>query len=186
MSIMCGNLFEKVGVNISTVYGLFDQEFRKSIPGTQNSAEFFATGISVVAHMSSPLVPAVHFNTRFIATEKNWFGGCADLTPIYPDDQESIVFHDAFKKTCNKYDKNYYPKFKKACDDYFYLHHRQEPRGIGGIFFDYFNNNDFDSDFNFVKDVGTTFKNTYTKIVKNKNHKSQTRSIYIQNILFFY
>ncbi len=167
MSIMRGNVFEKVGVNISTVHGEFSEEFRKKIPGTKNSPKFFATGISVVAHMRSPLVPAMHFNTRYIETSQSWFGGGSDLTPIYEDPKETNLFHDEFKDICDKYDVNYYPKFKKACDNYFYLKHRNEPRGVGGIFYDYLSN-DFTDDFSFTQDIGRTILEIYPQIVRNK------------------
>ncbi len=168
MSIMHGNIFEKVGVNISTVYGEFSKEFRKKIPGATENPEFFATGISLVAHMKSPLVPAMHFNTRYIETTKSWFGGGGDLTPIYPDEQETKMFHDAFKFVCDKYNPAYYPKFKKACDEYFFLKHRNEPRGVGGIFYDYLNTNNFHHDFAFTKDVGLAILNIYPKIIGKK------------------
>jgi coproporphyrinogen III oxidase len=167
MSLMHGNVFEKVGVNISTVHGEFSEAMRKQIPGAQQDPRFFATGISMVAHMRSPLVPAVHFNTRYIETPKSWFGGGSDLTPMYEDISESAKFHQAFKDACDKHDPNYYPDFKKQCDDYFYLKHRNEPRGIGGIFYDYLSNG-FDQDFAFTKDVGMTILQTYPEIVRTK------------------
>ena len=167
MSLMHGNVFEKVGVNVSTVHGEFSEAMRKQIPGAQQDPKFFATGISMVAHMRSPLVPAVHFNTRYIETTKSWFGGGSDLTPMYEDTSESAKFHQAFKDACDKHDPNYYPDFKKQCDDYFYLKHRNEPRGIGGIFYDYLSNG-FDQDFAFTKDVGMTILQTYPEIVRTK------------------
>ncbi len=167
MSLMHGNVFEKVGVNVSTVHGEFSEAMRKQIPGAQQDPKFFATGISMVAHMRSPLVPAVHFNTRYIETTKSWFGGGSDLTPMYEDTSESAKFHQAFKDACDKHDPNYYPDFKKQCDEYFYLKHRNEPRGIGGIFYDYLSNG-FDQDFAFTKDVGMTILQTYPEIVRTK------------------
>nr|WP_094649813.1 oxygen-dependent coproporphyrinogen oxidase [Rickettsia endosymbiont of Culicoides newsteadi] len=168
MSIMRGNLFEKVGVNISTVFGELSTEFSKNIPGTENSRQFFATGISIVAHLTSPLVPAVHFNTRYIETANRWFGGGGDLTPFYPDKNETAKFHTAFKQACNKHDPNYYHKFTKQCDEYFYLKHRNEPRGVGGIFYDYLNTGNFNNDFSFTKDVGQAFLTVYPEIVRTK------------------
>jgi coproporphyrinogen III oxidase len=167
-SIMKGNVFEKVGVNISSVHGEFSQGFRDKIPGASDNPNFFATGISLVAHMKSPLVPAVHFNTRYIETTKYWFGGGADLTPTFIDETETDKFHAAFKNCCDQHDANYYEKFKKECDDYFYLRHRNEPRGIGGIFFDYLDNNNFQQDFHFVQSVGNAIFSVYPEIVKDK------------------
>ncbi len=167
MSIMHGNVFEKVGVNISTVHGEFSEHMRKQIPGAEENPQFFATGISLVAHMRSPLVPAVHFNTRYIETTKSWFGGGSDLTPMYEDQAETSKFHQAFKDACDKHNPDYYPIFKKQCDEYFYLKHRNEPRGVGGIFYDYLSN-DFNQDFAFTKDVGMTILQTYPEIVKAK------------------
>lgn len=167
MSIMHGNVFEKVGVNISTVHGEFSEEFRKKIPGTEQDPKFFATGVSMVVHMHSPLVPAMHFNTRYIETSKGWFGGGGDLTPMYEDDAETAQFHAAFKDACDKHDPEYYPKFKKACDEYFYLKHRKEARGVGGIFYDYLAN-DFDADFAFTQDVGRAILSVYPQIVRDK------------------
>lgn len=174
MSIMKGNVFEKVGVNISTVHGEFSEEFRKQIPGADNDPRFFATGVSLVAHMCSPLVPAMHFNTRYIETTNGWFGGGGDLTPMYPDDVETEEFHNAFKQACDKHDKEYYPKFKKQCDEYFYLKHRNEPRGVGGIFYDYLKN-DFAKDFAFTQDVGKAILAVYPEIVRKKMYKEWTK-----------
>ena len=165
MSVMRGRVFEKVGVNISTVHGTFSEEFRSSIPGTDKDGHFWASGISLVAHMQSPLVPAVHMNTRHIVTENAWFGGGADLTPMYPDDSDTKIFHDALKSACDKHDPDYYPRFKKWCDDYFYLPHRQEPRGVGGIFYDRLETT-WEDDFAFTQDVGIAFRDIYPEIVR--------------------
>ena len=174
MSIMKGNVFEKVGVNISTVHGEFSEEFRKHIPGADNDPRFFATGVSLVAHMCSPLVPAMHFNTRYIETTNGWFGGGGDLTPMYPDNYETEKFHNAFKQACDKHNEEYYPKFKKQCDEYFYLKHRNEPRGVGGIFYDYMKN-DFTKDFAFTQDVGRAILAVYPDIVRKKMYKEWTK-----------
>ncbi len=195
MSIMRGNLFEKVGVNISTVFGEFSSEFSKNIPGTEDSKQFFATGISVVAHLTSPLVPAAHFNTRYIETATRWFGGGGDLTPFYPDNEEKVKFYQAFKLACDKYNSDYYPKFSKQCDEYFYLQHREEPRGVGGIFYDYLNSNNFNQDFAFTQDVGKAFLTVYLQIIRNKmllswtdeqkNHQLIRRGRYVEfNLLY--
>lgn len=167
MSIMHGNVFEKVGVNISTVFGQFSKEFRGQIPGTENDPNFFATGISIVAHMKSPMVPAMHFNTRYIETAKYWFGGGGDLTPVFEEQQETDKFHNALKRACDLHNMEYYPKFKEECDKYFYLPHRQEARGIGGIFYDYLTTN-FEDDFTFTKDVGRAVLAVYPEIVRDK------------------
>jgi len=207
MSVMKGNVFEKVGVNISTVFGEFSQEFRGQIPGTENSAKFFATGVSLVAHMASPLVPAVHMNTRFIHTEKEWFGGGADLNPMFEVEKDTADFHNAFKKACDDYDtslsdsifttesyKNFsydiseknaqknntissYEKFRKNCDEYFFIKHRGVARGVGGIFYDYLNNGFADKKFSHLQnsdiDSANNSKNTAENFTKN-NDKNLT------------
>lgn len=174
MSLMYGRVFEKVGVNISTVHGEFSPEFRSHIPGTDSSPSFWASGISLVAHMRSPLVPAVHMNTRFITTEKHWFGGGADLTPVFENNTDTQDFHAAFQKACDTHDPTYYPKFKEECDRYFYLPHRKEARGIGGIFYDYLDSENWDNDFAFTQDVGKAFLSIYPEIVKRHMHTAWT------------
>ena len=174
MSIMEGRLFEKVGVNISTVMGELSPEFSKQIPGAENNPKFWASGISLVAHMWSPHIPAVHMNTRHIATTRSWFGGGADLTPMIINTEDKELFHTAFRSACNKHDDTYYARFKEWCDDYFYLKHRNEPRGVGGIFYDQLANN-FETDFNFTKDVGSTFASIYPTIVKRHMNKTWTK-----------
>lgn len=175
MATMRGRVFEKVGVNVSTVHGNFSADFRKQIPGAEESnGAFTACGVSLVAHMRSPLVPAVHMNTRFITTSKSWFGGGADLTPMYTDDADAAAFHAALKTACDRHNAAYYPKFKKWCDEYFYLPHRNEPRGVGGIFFDYIDSGDKNADFSFTQDVGSAFLGVYPQIVRQHMNKPWT------------
>tara|TARA_B110001450_G_scaffold177218_1_gene165532 strand:+ start:16 stop:831 length:816 start_codon:yes stop_codon:yes gene_type:complete len=174
MSIMKGNVFEKVGVNISTVSGEFSKEYREKIKGTKESPKYWASGISLVAHMESPKVPAFHFNTRFLVTGQSWFGGGADMTPTFINKNDTEFFHSKMKQACETQNQTYYPEFKKNCDEYFYLPHREESRGEGGIFFDHLNTGDWEKDFSFVKDVGTKTLDSITEIVKK--HKDQTWS----------
>ncbi len=200
MSVMKGRVFEKVGVNISTVHGEFSDVMRKEIPGADADPRFWASGISLVAHMQSPLVPAVHMNTRMIvvggepsaseaaphvsdvsrdsggkqSSQRSWFGGGGDLTPMVPDDKDTADFHAAFQATCDKHDPDYYAKFKKWCDEYFFLKHRNESRGVGGIFYDYVNTGDWQKDFNFTQDVGKTFLDIYPQLVRRHMQKNWT------------
>lgn len=175
MSVMRGRVFEKVGVNFSCVNGMFSEKFMAQIPGAKESdGQFWAAGVSLVAHMHSPLVPAVHMNTRMVMTSKAWFGGGGDLTPMYPDEADTAEFHAAFKDCCDQHDPAYYPKFKAWCDEYFFLPHRNEPRGIGGIFYDYLDSGNWDNDFAFTQDVGKTFAQVYPAIVRKHMNKDWT------------
>ncbi len=178
MSLMHGTVFEKVGVNVSTVWGEFSEDFRGQIPGAAEDPRFWASGISLVAHLRSPRVPAVHFNTRMLVTTQGWFGGGGDLTPMRLDApearQDAADFHAAFKSACDRHDPAYYPEYKAWCDRYFYLPHRDEPRGAGGIFFDRLATADPDADFAFVRDAGEAFLSIYPTLVRRRMHESWT------------
>jgi len=168
-----GKIFDKVGVNYSKVYGKFPKNFQKKILGAKKNPSFWASGISVVMHMKNPHIPAMHFNTRYICTTQDWFGGGIDVTPSIKDENEKKEFHKILKKMCDRHNKNYYTKYKKWCDEYFYLPHRKETRGIGGIFFDYKKNN-FEKDFKFTRDIGITFQSIFEKIIRKKIKKKWT------------
>ena len=167
---MTGKVFEKVGVNVSTVGGTFSEEFAKAIPGAEEDPSFFATGISLVAHMANPNVPAVHMNTRFLTTTKRWFGGGADLNPALPKDQDTEDFHARLRAACAKHDPTYYERFAKWAEDYFWLPHRCVARGVGGIFYDRLDaeGDKFEPHFAFTRDVGEAFLDVFPQIVRRR------------------
>jgi coproporphyrinogen III oxidase len=165
--VMKGRVFEKVGVNVSTVGGAFSEEFAKTVHGAADDPKFFATGISLVAHMANPHVPAVHMNTRFLTTQKRWFGGGADLNPPMPYDEDTEAFHAALRAACDAHGADYYTRFKKWADDYFWIPHRNTHRGVGGIFYDHLEG-DFEANFAFTRAVGDAFLSVFPAIVRKR------------------
>ncbi len=166
MSLLKGRVFEKAGVNISTVYGHFSPEFRAQIPGAEKDGAFWACGVSLVVHPMNPYVPAVHMNTRHIITSRGWFGGGADLTPVFPNATDTAAFHARMKDACDAHDPGYYAHYKNWCDEYFFIRHRNEARGVGGIFYDYHDSGNWARDFAFTQDVGRAFLDIYPRLVR--------------------
>jgi coproporphyrinogen III oxidase len=176
-----GRFIEKMGVHISLVHGKFTPEMAATMPGADKDPSFTATGISLIAHMVSPKVPAVHMNTRFLATTQSWFGGGADLTPLMEDQRsqdapDARLFHAAMQAACDMHDPSWYPAYKARCDEYFFLPHRNEPRGIGGIFYDHHDSGDWERDFAFTQDVGRAFLDVYPKIARGRMHEPWTKA----------
>lgn len=181
--VMKGKIFEKVGVNVSTVSGAFSPEFAKTIHGAAEDPRFFATGISLVAHMANPHVPAVHMNTRYLVTAKSWFGGGADLNPPLPRDEDTAHFHAVLKAACDAHDSDHYPRFRKWADDYFFIPHRNVHRGVGGIFYDHLECGDdaaFEANFAFTREVGEAFLKAFPPIVRRRMNESWSEADYAQ------
>ena len=176
MAVMRGRVFEKVGVNVSTVWGEFSDEFRNQIPGAKDDPRFWASGLSLVAHPRSPLVPAAHMNTRMIITTQGWFGGGGDLTPVFPVAADTKEFHDAYRAACDAYQTGSYETFKRACDAYFFLPHRNETRGVGGIFYDQLWSGDWERDFAFTQVVGRAFLEVYPRLVARHMNRPWTEA----------
>lgn len=175
ISLMRGRVFEKVGVNLSSVWGEFSPEFRKQIPGAEGDGRFWASGISLVAHLRSPHAPPAHMNTRHIRTTRAWFGGGADLNPIYPDEDDTLAFHARLQAACDRYAPDAHARFKRWADEYFFIPHRGEARGVGGIFYDYLEG-DFDRHLAFTRDVGEAFLDVYPKLVRRHMNRPWTEA----------
>jgi coproporphyrinogen III oxidase len=175
MGFLRGRLFEKVGVHISLVHGTFTPEMAAAMPGAETDPRFVATGISLIAHPRNPRVPAVHLNTRYLSTTQGWFGGGADLTPLVEAD-DARLFHSALQAACDRHDPEWHPRYKARCDEYFFLPHRNEPRGVGGIFYDHHNSGDWERDFAFTRDVGEAFLKVYPKIVRHRMDEPWTEA----------
>ncbi|RAK57974.1 oxygen-dependent coproporphyrinogen oxidase [Phenylobacterium deserti] len=181
MGFLRGRFFEKCGVHVSQVHGTFSAEMARSMPGAEEDPRFVATGISLIAHPVNPRAPTVHMNTRFLATTRSWFGGGADLTPMVEEQRsqeadDARLFHAAMQAACDKYDPEWHPRYKARCDEYFFLPHRNEPRGIGGIFYDHHDSGDWARDFAFTRDVGEAFLSAYPKIARHRMDEPWTEA----------
>jgi coproporphyrinogen III oxidase len=179
MGFLHGRFFEKAGLHVSEVHGTFTPEMAATMPGAKDDPRFVATGVSLIAHLANPRVPAVHMNTRYLATTRGWFGGGADLTPLLDvqrrqDAPDAVAFHDALRAACDRHDQAWYPRFKEECDRYFFLPHRNEPRGVGGIFYEHHNSGDFERDFAFTQDVGRALLDVYPRIARARMGEAWT------------